>query len=356
MKVAVYTITKNEAEHIERWAASAAEADLLIVADTGSSDDTVNIASTAGCSVHQIIVDPWRFDVARNMSLDMIPADFDWCIALDADEILLPGWRQALEDMASGVTRPSYEYTWSWNDDGTPGLVYGGDKIHTRNGYRWKHPVHEVLTPTAAETRGWVDLKIHHHPDNNKARTYLPLLELSVAEDPTDDRNAHYLGREYFNIGRLEEAATELKRHLSLPKAVWAPERAKSMRYLAKCEPSRAEYWLLRACAEDPNRREPWFDLARLYHNQKSWHACSAAAFRALTIRERPMDYLSESDPWSGYVEDLAALATYNLGLYREAARLGAAAVELSPHDGRLVANLSFYRKMISEPQNQVVS
>ena len=40
MKVAVYTIAKNEAAHAERWANSAADADYLIVADTGSTDET----------------------------------------------------------------------------------------------------------------------------------------------------------------------------------------------------------------------------------------------------------------------------------------------------------------------------
>lgn len=360
MKIAVYTITKNEEHHIQRWAASASEADLRLVVDTGSSDNTVEVAEAAGCAVRSIVIDPWRFDVARNWSLDLIPKDFDFCIALDADEVLLPGWRQCLESMDRNTTRPQYEYTWSWNEDGTPGLIYGGDKIHTRHGYVWKHPVHEVLMPIdpngAVEQRTCIDLKIHHHPDTGKSRSYLPLLELSVSEDPTDDRNAHYLGREYLYTGQFDKAAAELKRHLSLPKAVWPPERAKSMRLLAKCETARAEHWLLRAAAEDPNRREPWYDLALLYHKQRSWPACYASAMRALTVQHRPMDYLSEAEPWSGYVEDLAAVSAHHLGLHQEAHDLGVLAVELSPTDERLIGNLAHYRKMISEPQNHVVS
>ena len=41
MKIAVYTIALNEAAHAERWASSAVDADYRIVADTGSTDDTV---------------------------------------------------------------------------------------------------------------------------------------------------------------------------------------------------------------------------------------------------------------------------------------------------------------------------
>ena len=36
-------------------------------------------------------------------------------------------------------------------------------------------------------------MTLNHYPDSKKSRSsYLPLLELSVEEDPTDDRNMHY--------------------------------------------------------------------------------------------------------------------------------------------------------------------
>ena len=48
MKIAVYTIALNEAAHVERWATSAADADYRIVADTGSTDDTVKRLTRGG--------------------------------------------------------------------------------------------------------------------------------------------------------------------------------------------------------------------------------------------------------------------------------------------------------------------
>ncbi len=61
------------------------------------------------------------------------------------------------------------------------------------------------------------------------------LLELAVEEDPNNDRNVHYLGREYFFFyRRWEESIAMLKRHLALPTATWADERCASMRLLAK--------------------------------------------------------------------------------------------------------------------------
>jgi len=345
VKVAVYTITKNEEAHIERWADSAHLADYRIVIDTGSTDDTIRKLSRRETWVSSIHISPWRFDDARNAALALVPSDVDYCIALDADEILIPGWRDALEELdPSVVTRPRYNYTWSWNADGTPGLVYGGDKIHARNGYRWRHPVHEVLTPTLPETQGWCGLEIHHHPDNSKSRgQYLPLLELAVREDPTDDRNAHYLGREYYYQGRLALAAHELQRHLALPKAVWAPERAKSMRLLAECIPEEAEQWLLRATKEDPGRREPWLALARYYYNKQDWPCCYEAAVRTLSITDRALDYISEADAWGPDPHDLAALAAFNTGRLKEALTHGVDALTINPTDERLRKNIEWY-------------
>ena len=96
MKVAVYTICKNEEKHVERWYDSCKEADYVLLADTGSTDRTVAIARDLGINIYEISVVPFRFDDARNASLALLPADVDYCIALDMDETLTPGWRQAL--------------------------------------------------------------------------------------------------------------------------------------------------------------------------------------------------------------------------------------------------------------------
>ena len=341
MKVAVYTIAKNEEQFVERWVKSAQDADGLFILDTGSSDNTVALALSLGVTVEVQWFDPWRFDHARNAALAMVPGGYDYCIALDMDEVLVDGWRQELELLPDTVTRPRYKYTWSW-ENGKPGLVYGGDKIHRRDGYVWKHPVHEVLTPTASETQAWCGLEIHHFPDHTKSRgQYFPLLELAVAEDPEDDRNAHYLAREYFFNNMLDKAEAEFLRHLSLPRAKWGPERAQSCRYLYKITKDAA--WLRKAVYEAPERREAWVDLAQHYHDQKDWSECLSAAVSALRIKDRPLEYLTEAFAWGSLPHDLAAVAAYNMGYFHEARYQGMEAMKLSPYDDRLVANYKFY-------------
>lgn len=349
MRVAVYAIAKNEQAHVARWAASCVDADVRFVLDTCSTDGTIDALKTAGVKYRKRRVRPWRFDDARNLALDALPDDVDYCIALDLDEILLPGWRAELEiALEQGVTRPRYRYVWSWNPDGTPGLVYGGDKIHSRHGYRWKHPVHEVLAEDGIEeTQGWTGLEIHHYPDPTKSRAdYLPMLTQAVTEAPDDDRLAFYHARDLMYAGRTAEAAAEFERHLGLPSAVWRPERSASMRYRAQCtdDPNDRETWLLRAAGEAPWHREPWVALASHYYDLNFWPACYAAATRALRITARPLEYLNEPASWGPLPHDLAALAAHRLGLVAEAIIHGLDAADLDPTDPRLRANVAFYQ------------
>ena len=322
MKIAVYTIALNEQAFVERWYKSAKEADYLLIADTGSTDLTVKYAKNLGINVIQIAVRPWRFDDARNAALAALPLDVDYCVALDMDEELQPGWRQELEFLDPQVTRPRYKYTWSWNPDGSPSLVYGGDKIHSRRNYRWKHPVHEVLTCTGNEVQHWTKLEIHHHPDDTKSR-------------------------ELFFHNKWPEAIQEFKRHLGLPRARWKPERAASMRYLAKMEEHERESWLLKAIAESPGSREARVDLAQHYYSKSLWLDCYATAHAALRITEQPLEYLNESDAWGYLPHDLIAIASHNMNKPSEAIEHGEKAAAFAPWIDRLQENMAFYKKAL---------
>lgn len=346
MKIAVYSIAKDEEANVAGWYESAREADHVLLLDTGSTDGTTEAARGLGIDVHVEQFNPWRFDVARNAALSLLPPDIDMCIALDLDERLQPGWREALEAVPEGVTRPRYRYTWSWDKPGVPGLQYAGDKIHARHGYSWRHPVHEVLYGDR-EQQAWCGLEIHHYPDAGKSRgQYRDLLAVAVAEDPDDDRNAHYYARELFFAGDTDAAKAEFERHLSLPTAVWGPERAQSCRYLYRI--TNDVHWLYRAVEEAPERREAWLDLARAWHDVHEWALCLDAATKGLSIKERHLEYLSEAEAWGPWLADYAAISAYRLGYFHEARARGVEALRLSPYDERLAANLRFYEEAVA--------
>jgi glycosyltransferase involved in cell wall biosynthesis len=138
MKIAVYAISKNESEFVKRFCESAKDADLILIADTGSTDGTAALAKECGATVYDICISPWRFDKARDAALALVPRDIDVCISLDLDEVLEAGWREEIKRVwVEDTTRMRYKFDWSM------GIVFFSEKIHARHGYHWHHPCHE---------------------------------------------------------------------------------------------------------------------------------------------------------------------------------------------------------------------
>lgn len=93
-KLSVIIITKNEADSIRDCLESVAWADELVVVDSGSSDDTVNICKALGAQVHT--TDDWPgFGVQKNRALSH--ATGEWILSLDADERVTPELRSEIE-------------------------------------------------------------------------------------------------------------------------------------------------------------------------------------------------------------------------------------------------------------------
>lgn len=351
MKVVVYAICKNEAQFAKRWASSMSEADEIVVLDTGSDDDTVKQLKEMGVKVTTESIVPWRFDKARNRSLELVPEDTDICVCTDLDEVFEPGWRNHLEAAwREGTGQARYRYTWSFTKDGREGIVFWIEKAHSRHGYQWVHPVHEVLQwvgdghPGPMVTAEGVQL--NHFPDSGKSRgQYLPLLELSVEEDPEDDRNMHYLGREYMYKKRWDDCIRILKRHLSMPRARWNDERAASMRYIAKSylmkgEKGKARDWYLKAIVEAPYLREPYMDLAVVLYEEKQWEGVLYFTDCALKIASRPKTYICEAASWGSLPHDLRGMAFFNTRRYAEALEEEKKALAIEPENQRFKKNV----------------
>ena len=358
LKIVVYAIAKNEAQFVRRWMESMSEADEIVVLDTGSTDETPELLRALGAKVTEETITPWRFDTARNRSLELVDEDADICVCTDLDEVFHPGWRALLEKAwRPGYSQAVYRYTWNFRPDGSEGVVFWYEKIHARHGFCWTHPVHEILTWVGKGKPGprvtVEGIQLDHLADPNKSRAqYLGLLELSVKEAPDDDRNVHYLGREYFFYRRWDDCIRTLKRHLSMPSATWKDERAASMRYIAKCyihkgQKNVAEGWFYRAIAEAPHLREPWLDLAMMLYEDKRWEGVVYFTGRALEIRERPRTYMTDAEAWGSLPYDLRAIGLYETGRIAEALEAAKEAYNLEPSNNRLLENVLALQRLL---------
>ena len=357
-KICVYAISKNEEKFVDRWVNSMKEADEIYVLDTGSNDKTVDKLKELGVNVSQENIEPFRFDEARNKSLKLVPNDVDICVCTDLDEIFEKGWRDKLENLwKKDTTRLAYNYNWKLNEEGIPELNFYIEKIHSRNDYIWSHPVHEVLKYIGKNKENKIttdSITLNHYPDNNKSRSnYLPLLELSVKEDPQDDRNMHYLGREYMYYGKWNKAIDTLIKHLSLKTATWKDERCASMRFIARCYQNlnrleEAKMWLNKAINEAPYLRDPYIELALLNYKEKDYKNVEKNCLKALEIKNHQKTYINEIFSWDSTPYDLLSISEYYLGEFSESLKNAKKALELNPKDKRIRNNIKIIEKKLN--------
>lgn len=338
MKIAVYTIACNEEKHVERWAASNVDADVRLIADTGSTDSTVELAKKNNVTVIPVNVRPFRFDVARNTALSLLPADVDVCVIQDMDEILEPGFIQTIRDNWSEETHRG------WIKLNT-GVDWDSDRVHARNGYRWVFPCHErCVKYDGQETSVVLNARMLHRPDNSKSRgQYLGLLEMMTREDPSNPRGWFYLGREYFYKNMKQETVSALTQYVSMSK--YPSECSAAYRMLATVDEDNAESHVIQAIVCD-ERRESLAQAALLFYRKEDWVKCYKYAKRAVDASS-PSDHFQETWATDGLVFDLIAISAYRLGKYEEALLFGDKAWKASPDDERLITNMKYYQEKV---------
>lgn len=351
MKICVYAICKNEEKNIDNWVKSMSEADDIYVLDTGSTDKSVKLLKKNKVHVKKLKLKRFRFDDARNISLEMVPKDTDIYVCTDLDERFEPGWRKALEENFKDATRASYLYNWSFDENGKPATTFYLNKIHTKD-YKWTHPVHEVLTPLKEEKEILIENIVLNHYQERKEnrRDYLKLLELSVKEDPSDDRNMHYLGREYMYYKMYDKAIDTLHKHLLLPKSTWKDERCASMRFIARCYKEKEFYeeslfWYNLAIDEAPYLREGYVELAFLEYSLKNYANAIKLLDKAFLIKEKSKSYINEVFAWNYFPYDLYSLCAFYLNKKDIAINYLNKAISLDPGNERLLKNLELINK-----------
>jgi tetratricopeptide (TPR) repeat protein len=201
-RIALVMIARNEARCIARCLRSVRPwVDDMIVLDTGSTDNTVNLARAEGAQVHHFT---WIKDFAAARNAALACSDADWHLILDADETLADGGpliaalRHQQPDFVGRIdVRSSYasqgqqplQAASSWLPRLLPkGVRYEG-RIH-------EQPVSELPRRDLAvivQHDGYMPEQMQAKGARNQS-----LLKLAVAEHPQDA----YL---YYQLGKDEE-------------------------------------------------------------------------------------------------------------------------------------------------------
>ena len=358
-KICIYAICKNEMKYAAKWLDSMSEADYIVILDTGSTDGTYEFFKNDPrvTRIEQKIIKPWRFDVARNESMKLVPDDANILFSTDLDELLEPGWGDLIRaNWKEDTWRGHYQYVWSHTATGEIGETFWYDKMHIK-GYQWHFAVHEVLLPPNGyeglkeEGQGHlIDFKntiiLHHYPDTQKSRaSYLDLLKLRVEEDPEEAYGPYLLGREYANLQKFNEAIQQFENCLSLTDIDQFPlVRYCVLGYLGdiyciKKDFAKALQYYNQQLFLNKTYREPYYNIANIYNALGFYEFAKTIMLEGLKNSQQHYDWTERSVCWREGPYDILSISYFNLNEPDLGIENAVKALQFSPMDSRIQKN-----------------
>jgi len=226
--VTVCIIARNEAGRLPGAIKSVGKvADQVIVVDTGSTDDTAEIARSLGA---EVVEHAWQDDFAEARNRSLAEARCDWVLCLDADECLAPQSESALLKAVSGRAG-AYMVRIQSRVDSTAGKTFVNffpRLFRNLKGVCFEGKVHEQVTPSLERLGLSIDVSdivIEHSgyalADSDmkaKARRNADLLLKEVEERGDDALTLFHLGEASSMLERFEEAVGYYDRALAAGK------------------------------------------------------------------------------------------------------------------------------------------
>lgn len=224
--ISVCVITKNEAENLKKCLEALTPYPFeIVVTDTGSEDDSVEVAKQY---TNRVYTFEWvnDFSAARNFCISH--ASHNTILSLDTDEFLRPLDWDALQ--ASLMEHPKslgaielYNY---FDVDGeTRSQITRLERLFNRRYYHFINPIHEVLVPVgnlvpssynAPVSLNHVGYQGTEKKLREKAERDIALIRAEIASDPDNPYLHFQLGQSYMLMRDHANALTWFRKAMEL--------------------------------------------------------------------------------------------------------------------------------------------
>ncbi|MFQ6861948.1 MAG: glycosyltransferase [Beduini sp.] len=276
--ISVCMIVKNEEDVLDRALRSVQDiADEIIIVDTGSTDRTKKIAEKYTDQVYDFV---WCNDFSKARNYSFSKATKDYCMWLDADDVILDKDREGLLELKKTLPEDTsvvmMKYNTGFDDAGKPTFTYYRERLLRRiDNFRWGGFVHEAILP-----RGKIiysDVAISHKKiKQSNPKRNLQIFRSKLKEGAVfTPREIFYYARELYYHRQYDEAIMEFKHFLNTKKG-WVENNISACQFLGYCyhqlgNMQEAVSWLLNSMRYDLPRAEVCCDLGKYFLEMRSY-------------------------------------------------------------------------------------
>lgn len=229
--LSVTLICKNEQSNLERLLPTLTFADEIVVVDTGSTDNTLQVALDYGCKTYFF---EWRDDFAAARNYALSQAACDYVMWLDADDDITRATTREIErwkaDDKDNADTCFIKYRMGAKSD----FWFYRERIIKRcKQCRFKGFIHEVITPFG-QVKYLGNAEIIHTSNESHERRNLEIYRKAIENNRRFSlRDKYYYARTLIENGLFAEAEPILNKFKTNTRA-YAPDRAEACKLLAR--------------------------------------------------------------------------------------------------------------------------
>lgn len=277
--ISLCMIVKNEEMHIARCLNSIAElVEEIIIVDTGSTDQTVEIVSNYTSKIYSYL---WNDDFSEARNYSFSKASMDYCMWMDADDILEEAEKdkflQLKQSLSPDTDIVMMKYNTGFDEAGRPSFSYFRERwIRNCLQYRWIGAVHEVIPPNGSII--YSDIAISHKKMNaGDPNRNLKIYQKMLADGKTlEPRQQYYYGRELYYHKQYEKAISVFEQFLRSPEG-WIENKIEACSICANCyshigQEQSALVTLLRSMSFDLPRAELCCDIGKYFLEHENYY------------------------------------------------------------------------------------
>lgn len=234
--ISLCMIVKNEEKVLARCLDSIKNAvDEIIIADTGSSDSTKEIARKYTDKVFDF---EWIDDFSKARNFSFSKAEMDYILWLDADDIISKENCDkliALKNKLENEDVVMMKYITAFDENGKSAFSYYRERLLKKSSNPiWKGRVHEAIELKG--TIAYSDIEIEHHSIKTEySRRNLTIYEKQMQIGETlQPRDMFYYGRELYYHGNYDKAINILSDFIK-NKDGWIENKIEACRILSYC-------------------------------------------------------------------------------------------------------------------------